>query len=115
MILVTAKPVLAARLVPGTVPEVRPLQPLPQEGVAPNLKENIQSEHALSPAEETVLPSGTGFDVNSPGGEQRQPGNASKLESLFPDAPQDMGVLAVILLVAVGLGGLVYWRRYRRF
>lgn len=53
--LLLAAPAAAVRLVPGTVPKLEPLQPMPVD-VAPNLQHNISPVEALPPAPSAAAP-----------------------------------------------------------
>lgn len=105
-----ASPAFAVRMISGSVPETKPLQPIPED-IQPNLKENVQSQNSpLETNGENQPADGQNSSPNlSTGGEKAgdTPGAAADRES---DFFQDALVLAIILAVAVGGGSAVYLR-----
>jgi hypothetical protein len=48
-LLISLNPLQAARLVPGTVPDTQPLQPIPDAGAQPNYSGNFNSTTEVAP------------------------------------------------------------------
>lgn len=91
-----ALPIHAARLAPGSVPETRPLQPLPAD-VAPNFSENIESgKEQVESLPASREPTGPTME-KIPTGERAREGNSKS--SL---------VWLVALLTGCALGYAVY-------
>jgi hypothetical protein len=99
LLLLTAPVAQAARLVPGSIPEQRSLQPMPLD-VSPNYSENINT-----PPKET--PAG-----KAPSEPQSQPGPSEQEPQTKPLSQKTTWPFAVIGGLAL-LGGLGYWM-YKR-
>lgn len=95
-----ALPVYAAHRIPGTVPQLQPLQPIPVE-VAPNVQHNVQTAPIpLWPVNSEQLP------------QKRQPTETIQTPQTQPDANHAIQWYWFIAIgvVVVAIGGWIVYR-----
>jgi len=99
-------PVYAARKVPGSVPDVQPLQPIPA-GVSPNIDKNIQFH---DPSHEGQFDS-SGNVVTGQGPDQAKPLNPQNEPAVQPGqaaAAKGRGWIWPIVIILLIVGGAAF-------
>jgi len=109
-VLSIASPVFAVRLAPGSVPQTKPLQPIP-EGIQPNLEENVQSRNVFpDAASESELTDGKNSLPNLSVGQDAASVEPGEVADEGKGSARDIWVFVIILIVAMGGGSFVYMR-----
>lgn len=113
---VPVRPSLAMRLVPGSLPQNQPLQPLPVDAT-PNISRNIEdSPDAASPANPESSPAapnpGSGDEANPAAIPTNNGCTANDCGKAPPAAPRNGWAAIVIVIVLILLLGFLIYARW---